>query len=361
MEYKLDMHCQAIMEEYHRMKPVFEKMQEIVSEQLRQCVDENNIHVVTVETRIKTEESLAGKLELKGNKYHSLNDITDILGGRVITFYTDEVDKIAAIIEKKFIVDRENSIDKRKVLDIDRFGYMSLHYICRIPTSLYEDKEYPLINIFRFEIQMRTALQHVWAAMNHDIGYKSNVEIPANHLRNLNRIAGMLELADEQFSRIRREITDYRRQVQALVADGNFNDVPLDGDTFRSYLDINPFKMLIERISSVNQAEVYEDSLMRYLEVLLNMNMKTLGDIERLIHNYSEAAYKLALHQFAGTDLDIMAQSIALQNLCIVYIAKQGGGEKGLKAFYDLIFGESEDNSRRAKHILQQLTDNHII
>ena len=361
MEYKLDMHCQAIMEEYHQVKPIFKKMQEVVDTQLYKCVSENNLHIATLETRIKAEDSLAGKLELKGHKYHSIDDITDILGARIVTFYLDDVDKVATIIEQIFSIDWDNSIDKRKSLDIDRFGYMSLHYVCRIPTSLYYDESCPEINQYRFEIQMRTALQHVWASMNHDIGYKSDIEIPLRHLRNLNRIAGMLELADEQFCRIRREITDYRHHIQALVADGNFKDVPLNGDTFRSYLTIHPFKMLIEQIASINQAEVYEDSLMGYLEVLLHMNMKTLGDLQYLLRDHGEAAYKLAVLQFAGTDLDIMAQSIALQNLCIVYIARSGEGEAGLKFFYDTIFGESDDNTRRAQHILQRLKDSNII
>ena len=352
--YGLDQHCQMILDEYRENAGIFAKMKEIVEEQLDKCIKESGLYVNAIESRIKTEKSLAGKLELKSQKYATLSDITDIIGARIITFYTDEVDKIAALMERIFEIDWDNSIDKRKLFDIDRFGYKSLHYICRIPRSLYYDPEHPEINEYRFELQMRTALQHVWATMYHDTGYKSGVEIPPEYLRNLNRLAGLLELADEQFSKNRIQITDYRRMVQSLVADGNFDSVPLNGDTFRSYLQIHPFRKLIEQIAAINQAEIYEDNLVRYFDVLLKMGFKTLGDIEKMIKEDSESAYQLALHQLSGTDLDIVAQSLAIQNLCIVNIIKKGYGEIGLKFFYDSVNGVSDYNEQRAKRTIEQ-------
>ena len=242
----LDLHCEMILDEYRELRPMFERMKDVVSAEMGSIMAEHNIHVTGMEGRVKTEKSLTGKLELKGHKYATLSDITDIVGYRIITFYTDEVDKIAALVEKNFDVDWENSVDKRKLLDLDRFGYMSLHYICRLP----EMREY------RFEVQMRTALQHVWATAYHDLGYKYDIEIPRETLRNMHRIAGMMELADAELSRIRMEITNYRRHVQALVADGDFDSVPLDGDTFRSYLELKPFDKLASKIASINQAEI---------------------------------------------------------------------------------------------------------
>lgn len=361
MNYGLDFHSQMILDEYIEKQPVYQKIHDIVREQLEKCVHENKLYVTAIETRIKAEKSLAGKLALKGYKYNAITDITDILGARVITFYSDEVDKIAALLENIFEIDWSESVDKRKALELDQFGYMSLHYICRIPESLYCDPAQPDINKVRFEIQMRTALQHVWATMNHDIGYKSGIEIPREHLRNLNRIAGMLELADEQFSRIRKEITDYRRNVQSLVASGNFDEVPLNGDSFRSYLTLKPFQQLINKIATINQAEIYEDNLLRYLDVLQKMGFKTLGDIEKLKKDYSESAYQLALHQFAATDLDILALSVAVQDLCITYIMKNGGGVMGLKLFFDALFGDSENNLQRAQRTAMQVDSLNII
>ena len=358
---KLDMHCEMILDEYRDRLPVLGKLKELVLDILTRTLKENHMVITAIEGRVKTEKSLAGKLELKGNKYRTIDDITDIVGARIITFFSDEVDKIAALVERMFEIDWDNSVDKRKMLEIDRFGYMSLHYICRIPKTLYEDPQQPLFNEMRFELQMRTALQHVWANMQHDTGYKSEVEIPMEYQRNLNRLAGILELADEQFSLIRKEINDYRRNVQSLVASGNFDEVPLNGDTFRSYCELHPFQRLAEKIATINQAELYDDSPMPYYKVLLHLNMKTIGDVERMRLECSDGAYQLALIQLAGTGLDIVAYSVALQNLCIVKILKLGFGVAGLTRMFNAIYGESAYNVQRADRIYQQATKTNLI
>ena len=341
--YKLDAHAQAILEEYLQQLPVFAKMRETIPAQVRALFEEAGIVVASIESRVKEEKSLAGKLELKGSKYNSLADITDIFGMRIITFYIDDVDKVASVVERLFEVDWDNSVDKRKLHEVDRFGYMSLHYICRHP-------DFP----FRFEVQMRTILQHAWANMNHDTGYKSDVEVPMEYMRNMNRLAGMLELVDEQFSRIRTEINDYRRQVQSLVASGHLEEVTLDGDSFRSYLNLGPFDALNRRIASVNQAEIQEVSLMPYLSVFKLLGFKTLGDISDLIRNYADAAYQLACYQISMTDLDILASSVGPQNLCIAFLLKKGSGRAGIRLMLDALNGASESNDMMAEYIVEQ-------
>ncbi len=346
MQAHLDAHCEAILQEYRDNLPVFEEQARKVYELLRKTFDDAGLLVASVEYRVKSEESLAGKLELKGGKYHSLADITDIIGLRVITFYIDDVDKVASAVERLFDVDWENSVDKRKAHEIDSFGYLSLHYICAIPGFPY-----------RVEIQMRTVLQHAWANMNHDTGYKSGVEVPRQYLRNLSRLAGMLELVDDEFSRIRTELTDYRRRVRALVASGNLDEVPLDGDTFRSYLELEPFGALNRRIASVNQAEIQEVPLMPYLPIFKAMGIKTLGELSRVIKEYSDGAYQIATYQLGLTDLDIISSSTGPQDLCIACILKRGGGISGLRMMFDTLNGPSESHESLASYLMSMASD----
>lgn len=339
----MDLHTEMLLEEYRGAIPVFKKMEAEVVGTLREALQRNGLIVMAIESRIKTEESLAGKLALKGAKYATLSDITDVLGARIVTFYTDDVDRIAAITEQLFEIDWKNSVDKRMLHQLDSFGYNSLHYICKMPGYDY-----------RFELQLRTTLQHAWASINHDIGYKTGVEIPREYLRRINRLAGILEMADDEFSRIRTEITDYRRRVQQLVQNGKLDDVQLDGDTFNSYLQARPFDALNKRIAAINQAEIQEVPLMRYLRVFVAFGCKTLGDVERLKKQYAEAAYRLARHQLGNTDLDIISSAVGVQNICIVCILATGGGKLGLVRFFDAVNGHNTQNEAIAELTYEQ-------
>lgn len=342
----LDPHSEAIIEEYRTNLQSFRDASASLTDKVRGALSSAGILVASIESRVKEESSLRGKLELKGSKYNALSDITDIVGLRVITFYIDDVDKVASMVERLFNVDWENSVDKRKVHEIDSFGYMSLHYVCAIPDSTY-----------RFEIQIRTVLQHAWANMSHDTGYKSGVEIPKRYMREMSRLAGMLELVDDEFSRIRTELSDYRRSVKALVASGNLEEVPLDGDSYKSYLELKPFVQLNRKIAAVNQAEIHEVSLMPYLAIFKALGFKTLGDLNNLVKEYTEGAYQIACYQIGVTDLDIISSSIGPQNLCIAYILKMGGGRAGIKMMFDALNGKSPGNEVIADLLIEQSKD----
>ena len=73
-----------------------------------------------------------------------------------------------------------------------RFGYASRHLQVEL-----DGRE--------VQVQLRTVLQHAWAEFEHDIRYKG--EVPAEHANEFDRrftlAAGLLELADQEFSAIR--------------------------------------------------------------------------------------------------------------------------------------------------------------
>ena len=338
----LSPHVEAFLAEFNARQAELKELSERVYAMLRQALDGQGIELNTIECRVKSEKSLVGKLGHKGDKYHSLEDVTDLVGLRVVTYYTDDVDKVAAIVKNLFSVDWDKSVDKRK-RQLDSFGYLSLHYICRL-----REGSWP------FEIQMRTALQHVWSAVEHDIGYKGDVKLPPEYRRQFSRLAGMLELADVEFSRLRTTMADYRRHVRALVKSGRLDEVPLSTDSFKSYLELRPFDRLNRRIAAVNQAELYPSSPLIFIPILESFKLETIEDVHNFIEENSDDACQLAISSLAMTDLDILSETIGLQNLCFVHVLKQDLGRVGVKYIYDVINGEQESNFILADIIIKQ-------
>jgi ppGpp synthetase/RelA/SpoT-type nucleotidyltranferase len=342
----LDIHVESLLEQYRDLLPRLAELEQHATSLLSSTLSRMGISLNTLEHRIKTEASLSGKLERKGQKYKDISDVTDLVGIRVVTFFTDDVDRVAAIVKELFRVDWKNSVDKRKRHDLTSFGYSSLHYICRM-------HEGELSNI-AFEVQIRTVLQHAWSAIEHDIGYKGSVKLPPEFQRQFSRLAGMLELADDEFSRLRTTMSRYSRDLQNLVASGRLEKVPLNHSTFSDFLKTRPFDRLNHRIAAVNQAEIVSVSLLPFYDVLEKFGFKTLGDVEAFVRENEEDAYQLALTGLAVTDLDILSEYVGVQNLCFVHVLKDGGGRSAIKAVYDIIYGEQKTNARQADAVIKK-------
>lgn len=187
------------------------------TEKLRGLVGEiiatTGIQVHSITARTKARASLEKKLRSRGAKYSNIADITDICGIRVITYFEDDVDKVASAIESEFDIDQENSVDKRALLDPDRFGYLSLHYVVSLPGRRAELLEYRRFKDLKAEIQVRSILQHAWAEIEHDLGYKTALGVPRDIRREFSRLAGLLEIADREFTGIRDRLAQYEHDV----------------------------------------------------------------------------------------------------------------------------------------------------
>ncbi|SFH95057.1 ppGpp synthetase catalytic domain-containing protein (RelA/SpoT-type nucleotidyltranferase) [Cryobacterium levicorallinum] len=186
-----------------------------------------NLDVHNVTHRIKSRESARTKAQNKLNSA-SIVPLTDLLGLRIITYFPDQVDLIAMLIEREFLVDSEKSVDKRAILDPDRFGYLSTHYVVSIGPSRSSLTEWTAYQGVKFEIQIRSILQHSWAEIEHDLGYKAPGSVPNAVRRRFSRLAGLLELADAEFVSIRDELKDYETEVLKAVSAGEDADINRD-------------------------------------------------------------------------------------------------------------------------------------
>jgi GTP pyrophosphokinase len=122
-----DDRASSILAEYDDQKNQYRDFAERCRSLLQELLDAEGYRVHSVTWRLKGRDKLEDKLNREGKHYENLCEVTDIAGVRIITHFEDEVDRIGTLVEQEFDIDRERSIDKRKLLDPDRFGYLSLH------------------------------------------------------------------------------------------------------------------------------------------------------------------------------------------------------------------------------------------
>ncbi|URD60274.1 RelA/SpoT domain-containing protein [Sphingomonas sp. KRR8] len=171
---------------------------------LRSALSEESLKFLIVESRVKDVESFKKKLTRPEKSYTSLSQVPDLAGVRVVAFYQDDCVKIAEIVKREFLVVEEELSHQQDQLGSDKFGYISAHYIVKCAEARKDLIEWRRIADLQCEIQIRTVIQHAWSAVSHELQYK-NEEASRKLERRLNRIAGLFELADEEFVGLREQ------------------------------------------------------------------------------------------------------------------------------------------------------------
>jgi predicted RNase H-like nuclease/ppGpp synthetase/RelA/SpoT-type nucleotidyltranferase len=163
-------------------------------------LDDGGINYLSVTARTKSVASFAAKADRSsdGQRLYTdpLAEITDQIGLRVITYLRDDVTTVANLLgeEMQLLDDRDMGQETARE---GRWGYASRHLLVAVEGEQQAAS-----------IQVRTVLQHAWAEFEHDIRYKGS--IPEEDAPDLDRrftlAAGLLELADREFSAIRERL-----------------------------------------------------------------------------------------------------------------------------------------------------------
>lgn len=168
-----------------------------------------NIAGAKIEGRVKDKEECIKKfnrkyrpnLESSETQYNIKDNITDIIGLRVVCLYEDEIEKIKQCFEKHFDLIEVSD----KILQIEKtessFGYKGLHLDLKLNSERKQLPEYEIYSDFRFEVQIRTIIQDSWSVLDHKIQYKKS--IPNGLRRRINTLAALFDLADREFREIR--------------------------------------------------------------------------------------------------------------------------------------------------------------
>lgn len=198
----------AAAREYARRQPERQRATDGFVALVTAILDDAGINYLTVTGRAKSVQSFAVKAARTAGGRRvfpdPLRDITDQIGIRVITYVQSDVQAVVDLLGDEVVVHDDRDMG-RETAEEGRFGYASRHLL----VSLDPGREMPagteaLVGE-RAQVQIRTVLQHAWAEFEHDIRYKGT--IPSEHVSEFDRrftlAAGLLELADREFTAIR--------------------------------------------------------------------------------------------------------------------------------------------------------------
>ena len=201
----------AAVQEYAARQPMLRAATEQYQDLVTRLLDDAGINYLRVTGRTKSVTSFAAKAERRNGDEllypEPLTEITDQIGLRVITYVHSDVAAVADLLANELTVldDRDLGLETASE---GRFGYASRHVLVALDPDHGDTATYDALGDLSASVQIRTVLQHAWAEFEHDIRYKGSV--PEEHAKDLDRrftlAAGLIELADREFSKIRDQL-----------------------------------------------------------------------------------------------------------------------------------------------------------
>lgn len=343
-----------LVQEFVTKSAIYSDLSKTVADLLQRVLSEHGIRPHSITYRSKSPESLAKKIARPDKNYQTLSEITDLAAIRVTSYFESDVDLIAKAIETEFEVDQENTIDKRQSIDADRFGYQSLHYVVCLSKQRRELAEYKRYGGLKLEVQVRSILQHAWAEIEHDLGYKSEAGIPRILRRRFARVAGLLELADAEFDAIRADIAQYADSVGAQIA-RNPEQVAIDLTSLISaYSTSSALQSLDKAVARAAGATIDKQAkhvLDRLTEKFHFLDLTTIAELETLAEKHIQNVEAFVTKWLDGKKHASLGLGIGAMYLA--YLLVGNTGDQQLVARYLDVFniGAKERGELAAKII----------
>jgi putative GTP pyrophosphokinase len=287
--------------EYDTKSPLYNQLIEEVCYIINRNLKARGIKISTVEFRLKDFNSVYDKVLRKEYSQDIFEKMEDIAGVRIICLYRSDLPKIEEIIRKKFRIISSKIWHNEPNLV---FGYMSDHYIVKLPAR-FSGERYDAIKELKCEVQIRTISMHAWATVSHQLDYKQEIDIPSELKNDLKALSGVFYVADslfEQFQFARKKTIDNLKK-SATQKEFSF-EKEINFDSVHAYLSWKfPNRKLgsAEAISSLI-SELFEKKVKGLQEVdqLVDANMKWLLEREKTTPNLIKESGKRIAYAAVG-------------------------------------------------------------
>ena len=234
---------EAVLAQFDELEPKLGDFCLKTSSLIEASLQDASIRYHSVQSRVKDRKKLREKYLDPAKNYQELSDITDLAGLRIITYYEDDVDRVAEVIKREFEVDSKNSVDLRKT-EPDRFSYSALHFVCSHLEKRKTDVEYKKFGDVQGEIQITSILRHAWSEIEHE-WYDLKDGYPPHVKKRFSRLAALLDLAESEFLDIRKVRAEYERSV-AVRVEANVPDLAVDKVSIKTFISQEPIVLEID-------------------------------------------------------------------------------------------------------------------
>lgn len=217
---------ETFLQRYGKEYDYFYELAKTVANTCETLLLRNGIYAV-VTYRAKKPDSLRGKLirrnEMKN--YESIEqiyqDIVDLAGVRIATYFPGDRAEIANLIEAefstekpKFFPNQENTTPFTYHYKKRFAGYDAIHYRIRIKDVRLEDNKKRFAQS-QVEIQIASALMHAWAEVEHDLAYKPKIgSLSEEEYRILDELNGMVLSGEIALERLQKAFNQRISRIQ---------------------------------------------------------------------------------------------------------------------------------------------------
>ena len=345
---------EEVVEKYKTDIEIYEHFEIIlrhyINDLLNKAVEEKKLdkNSFEIKSRTKAIDSFKGKISRDDKKLkykEPLKEITDLVGLKIMLTSLKDENVVYELLNLALDnnIDRENSVNKVEELKQSRkFGYLGRHLVVYYDEKMLkvaEHKVNPDIHPSNFkglraEIQIKTLLQHVWAEVEHKARYKAGEELSDEKKRYFDRLAALIEVADDLFKDLveesekineesKQKIQKEQEEAQEAKKDSKdkVQSPAVSSETIALYLANEIIK---NKFKSIEQAESFyilvdeEPSLvsMQFIELLKEVGIYHTIDLERL---FKDSNVRL-LHQYAENEKNENGYPSRLQKLSILQI-----------------------------------------
>jgi putative GTP pyrophosphokinase len=307
--------------------PIFERLKDEVLFIVKQSLNQTDIKIYSIPTRVKDVDSFLDKARRKEYK-KPFEEIQDIVGLRIVCLFLSDIGRISDLVRASFdIISEDNKIND---VEATLFGYLSVHFIAKLRSDCIGPR-YNFLKGIPFEVQIRTLTMDAWANISHYLDYKSDTDIPTELKRDFYALSGLFYVADTHFEMFFKSKSKVAKRLEATDF---LPTQEINMDSLRVFL--------AKRLPDRTRSNLEDISML--VRQLLSNGYSSIGELEVALDISKDALIALEKESRVNfTDLGVVRVSL---DLCDENWrqSREGGWNKRLTNKYRKLFMIKKSN-----------------